>query len=91
MALPAVEVSQSPEEKYREYLASRPTPQRYTDQQRDMVRFMAGLCGDGNQVDAEAFVDQKSHGAAIARSGRRARRTGGRSRQGCLRGRPRSG
>jgi len=38
--LPAVAVSQSPEEKFREYLASRPRAQRYTDQQRDMVRFI---------------------------------------------------
>jgi Fur family ferric uptake transcriptional regulator len=36
--LPAVEVSQSPEERFREYLASRPKPQRYTDQQRELVR-----------------------------------------------------
>ena len=38
MELPAVEVSQTPESKFREYLSSRPKPQRYTDQQRDMVR-----------------------------------------------------
>src|SRR5262245_17884229 len=38
--LPAVAVSQSPEEKFREYLASRPKPQRYTEQQRDMVKFI---------------------------------------------------
>jgi Fur family ferric uptake transcriptional regulator len=35
--LPAVEVSQSPENKFREYLASRPTPQRFTEQQRELV------------------------------------------------------
>ena len=38
MSLPAVAVSQSPEERFREYLASRPTPQRYTDQQQELVR-----------------------------------------------------
>ena len=38
MQLPAVAVSQSPEAKFREYLASRPRPQRYTDQQRDMLQ-----------------------------------------------------
>ena len=38
MSLPAVAVSQSPEEKFREYLASRPTPQRFTDPQREIVR-----------------------------------------------------
>jgi Fur family transcriptional regulator, ferric uptake regulator len=35
--LEAVSVSQSPEEKFREYLLSRSTPQRFTDQQRDLV------------------------------------------------------
>jgi Fur family ferric uptake transcriptional regulator len=35
--LPAVQVTQSPVEKFREYLASRPSPQRFTDQQRDLV------------------------------------------------------
>jgi Fur family transcriptional regulator, ferric uptake regulator len=38
VSLPAVEVSQSPEERFREYLASRPKPQRYTEQQREMIR-----------------------------------------------------
>ena len=37
MPLPAVAVSQTPEERFREYLASRPRPQRYTDQQRELV------------------------------------------------------
>lgn len=37
MSLPAVQVTQSPVEKYREYLASRATPQRFTDEQRDLV------------------------------------------------------
>ncbi|HKB04386.1 MAG TPA: transcriptional repressor [Gemmataceae bacterium] len=37
MSLPAVRVAQSPVEKFREYLASRPTPQRFTGQQKDLV------------------------------------------------------
>ena len=37
MPLPSVAVSQTPEERFREYLASRPRPQRYTDQQRELV------------------------------------------------------
>jgi hypothetical protein len=41
-----------------------------------MMSFMTGLRGDGNQVDAEAFVDQQSHDTTIAPSGRRERRTG---------------
>lgn len=40
MSLPAVEVSQTPEEKFREYLASRVKPQRFTNPQRDLVRFI---------------------------------------------------
>ena len=35
MQLPAVAVSQSPEDKFREYLTSRGKPQRFTEQQRD--------------------------------------------------------
>jgi Fur family ferric uptake transcriptional regulator len=38
VSLPAVPVSQTPESKFREYLDSRPKPQRFTDQQRDLVR-----------------------------------------------------
>jgi Fur family ferric uptake transcriptional regulator len=38
--LASVHVSQSPEEKFREYLASRPRPQRYTEQKRAMVRYI---------------------------------------------------
>ena len=37
MSLPAVAVSQTPESKFREYLASRPKPQRFTEQQRELV------------------------------------------------------
>ena len=37
MSLPAVHVGQSPVEKFREYLSSRPVPQRFTGQQKDLV------------------------------------------------------
>src|SRR5215213_5459545 len=37
VSLPAVQVTQSPVEKFREYLGSRPNPQRFTGQQRDLV------------------------------------------------------
>jgi Fur family ferric uptake transcriptional regulator len=37
LSLPAVQVSHSPIEKFREYLASRPRPQRFTGQKRDLV------------------------------------------------------
>lgn len=52
--LPAVAVSQSPERKYGEYLSSRPRPQRYTEQQRDMVRY---IFSRHNHFDAEQLID----------------------------------
>jgi Fur family transcriptional regulator, ferric uptake regulator len=52
--LPAVAVSQSPEDKFREYLTSRKPPQRYTDQQRDMVRY---IFSQHNHFDADQLID----------------------------------
>jgi len=43
---------------------------------RDVMSFMAGLPGDGDQVDAEAFVAQKPHDTATVSSLRRLRRNG---------------
>jgi hypothetical protein len=43
---------------------------------RDVLRFMAGFPGDGDQVDAETFVDQKPLDTAMESSRRRPRRTG---------------
>lgn len=64
--LPAVAVSQSPENKYREYLTSRPKPQRYTDQQRDMVRY---IFAQHNHFDADQLVDDmKRNGFRVSRS-----------------------
>ena len=54
MSLPAVNVSQTPEEKFREYLVSRSRPQRYTDQQRDMVRY---IFSQHNHFDADQLID----------------------------------
>ena len=54
MSLPAVNVSQTPEEKFREYLVSRSRPQRYTEQQRDMVRF---IFAQHNHFDADQLID----------------------------------
>lgn len=66
MQLPAVEVSQTPENKYREYLASRARPQRYTDQQRDMVRY---IFSQHNHFDADQLVDNmKQAGFRVSRS-----------------------
>src|SRR6202158_1932651 len=50
-----VEMSQSPEAKFREYLASRPKPQRFTDQQRDMVRF---IFSQHSHFDADRLYDE---------------------------------
>ena len=40
----------------------------------DVLGFMAGYPGDSDQVDAEAFVDQKPHETAMVSSLRRLRR-----------------
>ena len=53
--LPAVEVSQTPEEKFREYLASRPCAQRFTTQQRDMVNY---IFSKHNHFDADELIDE---------------------------------
>jgi len=64
--LPAVEVSQSPENKFREYLASRRRPQRYTEQQRDMVQF---IFAQHNHFDAEQLIDEmKRAGFQVSRA-----------------------
>src|SRR4051794_32111788 len=54
VSLPAVNVSQTPEEKFREYLSSRPRAQRYTEQQRDMVRF---IFSQHHHFDADQLID----------------------------------
>jgi Fur family ferric uptake transcriptional regulator len=56
--LPSLEVSHSPESKFREYLASRPRPQRYTGQQRDMVRF---IFAKHNHFDPEQLIEDMKH------------------------------
>lgn len=66
MQLPPVEVSQSPENKFREYLASRPKPQRYTDQQRDMVKY---IFSQHNHFDADQLIeDMKREGFRVSRA-----------------------
>lgn len=58
MQFPAVQVSQSPEDKFREYLNSRPRAQRYTDQQRDMVQY---IFSQHNHFDADQLIDALKH------------------------------
>src|SRR5881394_445865 len=65
-ALPAVEVSQTPEEKFREYLASRPRRQRFTPQRRDMVRY---IFSKHNHFDADELIDElKEAGFRVSRA-----------------------
>lgn len=66
MEFPAVEVSQSPEDKFREYLASRSRPQRFTGQQREMIRF---IFGQHEHFDAEQLIDEmKREGIQVSRA-----------------------
>ena len=55
MSLPAVMVSQTPEDKFREYLASRPKPQRFTDQQRELL---AHVFARHSHFDAEELIEK---------------------------------
>jgi Fur family ferric uptake transcriptional regulator len=54
VSLPNVPVSQTPEEKFREYLASRPKPQRFTVPQRDLVRH---IFAQHEHFDADRLID----------------------------------
>lgn len=64
--LPSIAVSQSPEEKFREYLVSRSRPQRYTDQQRDMVKH---IFSRHNHFDADQLIDElKREGFRVSRA-----------------------
>lgn len=66
MDFPAVEVSQSPEEKFREYLASRSRPQRFTEQQREMIRY---IFSQHEHFDADQLIDQmKREGLQVSRA-----------------------
>jgi len=66
VTLPAVTVAQTPEDKFREYLASRSRPQRYTDQQRDLVRY---VFAQHNHFDAENLIDElKRAGLRVSRA-----------------------
>jgi Fur family transcriptional regulator, ferric uptake regulator len=66
MSLPAVAVSQSPEEKFREYLASRPKPQRFTAQQQELVRH---VFAQHSHFDADALIAElRSGGKRVSRA-----------------------
>lgn len=66
MALPAVPVSQSPEEKFREYLASRPDLKRFSQPQRELV---AHIFARHKHFDThELLEDLKEAGRAVSRA-----------------------
>ncbi len=54
MSLPAIAVSQTPEEKFREYLASRPKPQRFTGQQKELL---AHVFARHKHFDAKELIE----------------------------------
>ncbi|HSQ58633.1 MAG TPA: Fur family transcriptional regulator [Gemmata sp.] len=66
MPLPAVAVSQTPESKFREYLASRPTPQRFTEQQRQLV---AHIFAKHSHFDPEQLIEElRKAGKRVSRA-----------------------
>lgn len=66
MSFPTIPVNQSPEEKFREYLASRDKPQRFTEQQREMVRF---IFAQHEHFDADQILlEMKTAGLRISRA-----------------------
>ncbi|CAN5203716.1 transcriptional repressor [soil metagenome] len=66
MSLPSVAVSQSPEDKFREYLASRPDPKRFTDQMRQLVQH---VFAKHSHFDADQLIDDlKAAGKNISRA-----------------------
>ncbi len=66
MSLPSVRVAQSPEGKFREYLASRPEPKRFTSQQRELVEhiFARHKHFDPNEL----IEDLKQAGRQVSRA-----------------------
>jgi Fur family ferric uptake transcriptional regulator len=53
VSLPTLPVTHSPVEKFREYLSSRSTPQRFTDQQRELVEF---IFASHSHFDADQLI-----------------------------------
>jgi Fur family ferric uptake transcriptional regulator len=66
VSLPAVAVSQTPESRFREFLASRPKPQRFTDQQRDMLQHVFAR---HSHFDADQLIENlKAAGKTVSRA-----------------------
>jgi Fur family ferric uptake transcriptional regulator len=66
VSLPAIAVSQTPENKFREYLASRPKPQRFTGQQRELLEHVFAR---HSHFDVEQLIENlKSAGKHVSRA-----------------------
>ena len=66
MPLPAVEVSQSPEEKFREYLASRPDLKRFSQPQKELVEH---IFARHKHFDTNELIDDlKAAGRSVSRA-----------------------
>jgi Fur family ferric uptake transcriptional regulator len=66
VSLPAIQVSQTPEEKFREYLASRPKPQRFTGQARTVVQ---QVFAKHSHFDTDQLIDDlKAAGLRVSRA-----------------------
>lgn len=66
MSLHHVAVSQTAEEKFREYLASRPKPQRFTEQQRELL---AHIFARHKHFDAKELIgDLKAAAKNVSRA-----------------------
>ena len=66
MSLPAVAVSQTPENKFREFLASRPKPQRFTEQQRELLDH---VFAKHSHFDADQLIEElKKAGKNVSRA-----------------------
>ncbi len=66
MSLPSVHVSQSPVEKFREYLATRSRAQRFTEQQRELVEHI--FARHTHFTTEDLLKDLQSSGHSISRA-----------------------
>jgi Fur family ferric uptake transcriptional regulator len=66
VSLPAIAVSQTPEDRFREYLASRQKPQRFTEQQRELLEHVFAR---HSHFDVKQLIENlKSAGKHVSRA-----------------------
>ena len=66
MSLPPVAVSQTPADRFKEYLESRPVPKRFTGQQKEML---AHIFARHSHFDTDQLLDDlKSVGCSVSRA-----------------------